>query len=77
MKKLIWFLMDNRMGSVGQAKGIITARSGIAFTQQGKCRMKGDVLDSVIGIYGHEYDGDLPRSREIVEQAFSCLCVTK
>ena len=39
--------------------------------------MKGNGLDSVIGIYGHEYDGDLPRSREIVEQAFSCLCVTK
>lgn len=30
-----------------------------------------------IGIYGHEYDGDLPRSREIVEQAFSRLRVTK
>ena len=25
MKKVIWFLMDNRMGSVGQAKGIIQA----------------------------------------------------
>ena len=25
MKKIIWFLMDNRMGSVGQAKGIIQA----------------------------------------------------
>ena len=44
---------------------------------QGKCRMKGNVLDSVIGIYEHEYDGDLTRTREIVEQAFSCLCVTK
>lgn len=25
MKKVVWFLMDNRMGSVGQAKGIIQA----------------------------------------------------
>lgn len=31
MKKIIWFLMDNRMGSVGQAKGIIQALDENAF----------------------------------------------